>query len=139
MFISISENTADREQKRVAKPRVNPPTPNAKPAAPVTEHWAPAGGVPSPGHDAAEGDYASATLAVARIAGWRLDTFTESLKALIERHMEHEEITVVSRDIGGEIVVDVYVRFRSEMVAQAAKGDMDGEMLDGRKLRLGYA
>ena len=39
---------------------------------------------------------------------------------------------------GGESVTDVFVRFRSELVAEIVKEKIDGEMLEGRKLQVDF-
>ncbi|KAK5164118.1 uncharacterized protein LTR77_010209 [Saxophila tyrrhenica] len=134
---ALSKPKPNKVVKTSLKPRIAAPKPDqAPPARPNTEYWLSYGGVSPP--ETTEEVFPTTTVAVARIAGWRLHSFTDSLKMLLDDIVAYDEIAVTSLNIGGEIVVDVRILFGTEMAAMAAKGGLDGEMLDGRKLRLGY-
>ena len=79
------------------------------------------------------------SLGIARVADWRLETFTASVKSLIEQHAEIEEMTTEAVNLSGENVTDVYVTFRSELVAEMVKERIDGELFEGRKLQIKFA
>ena len=49
------------------------------------------------------------------------------------------QVTAETVDFGGEERADIFVRFRSELVAEAAMEKMQGVFLNGRKLQLKYA
>ncbi|KAK3718854.1 hypothetical protein LTR37_004770 [Vermiconidia calcicola] len=109
-----------------------------EPKEPTIEKWLPAGGETLQGDDGRDANHLSLTLAIARVSTWRLENFTEGLKALIEHHAVFEEITTDELLYGGESVTDVSVRFRSELVAETVKEKVDGAIVEGRKLQVAY-
>ena len=108
-----------------------------KPPETIVENWRPAGGEKLGKKGGRK--KLTPTLAVARLSTWRLETFTTHLRALIEQHGQIEEVMTEELVHGGESTTDVFVRFRSELVAEAVKGKINGELLDGRKLQVDFA
>lgn len=58
---------------------------------------------------------------------------------LIKQHGAFEEILTEELVHGAESLTDVFVEFRSELVAEAMKEKIDGEMVEGRKLQIEFA
>ena len=79
------------------------------------------------------------TLGIARLSTWRAETFIEALKVLIEQHGQIEEVQAEELLHGGESITDVFLKFRSELVAEAVKEKIDGELLESRKLQVTFA
>ncbi|EMC91244.1 hypothetical protein BAUCODRAFT_319348 [Baudoinia panamericana UAMH 10762] len=79
------------------------------------------------------------TLGLARVSTWRLEAFQLAVTKLINVHGASEAITANELVHGGESVTDVFVRFRSELVAEMVKGKIDGVMVEGRKLQVTFA
>jgi hypothetical protein len=104
---------------------------------PTVECWSPARGIPLELQEQEE--KTSTTLAVARIASWRLTTFVEGLGELMGEAGDFEEVKTEDVDLGGEVVTDVFIRFGSEGAAEGAKEVLHGKMLNGRKLQVKYA
>jgi hypothetical protein len=108
-----------------------------QPREPTIECWGRTDTATSEFENQAEG--ITTKLGIARLATWRCDTFVEELGTMIDTCCpDFEEVTTKEVDIGGESVTDVFIRFRSEMVAETAKDELDGKMLSGRKLQVGY-
>lgn len=120
------------------KPRRTIRRKEAMPPTPEVESWRPAGGdKPTTPHQI---ERITDTLGLARLSTWRIDAFQESADKLIEQHgLDFEEVTTVEVIHGGESVTDVLVRFRSEVVAEAVKEKIDGEIVEGRKLQVTFA
>lgn len=78
-------------------------------------------------------------LGIARIATWRLKDFTSSLGTLIAEHGQIEDVLGKEIVHGGESVTDVFVQFRSELVAETVKDKISGVLLEGRKLQVEFA
>ncbi|KAK3718321.1 hypothetical protein LTR37_005134 [Vermiconidia calcicola] len=133
--LDLPIETREPQRRKVTKTKLSV---TEEPKEPVIESWLPAGGELLQGYDERDANFLSPTLGIARISTWRLETFTKSLKALIEHHALLEEITTDKLFYGGESVTDVYFRFRNELVAEAVKEKVDGAMVDGRKLQVAY-
>lgn len=119
-----------------AKVRV---TMEEKPAEPEVQVWRPAGGerIPEPGKK--KEAQITHTLGIARLATWKLEEFMQALRPVILQHGVIEDVATEDLLHGGESVTDVYVRFRSELVAEVVKANIDGEVVHGRKLQVKYA
>ncbi len=105
----------------------------------MIESWRPAGGHNFSIGQSGEDEKISATLGIARLPTWRRDPFTGAIKTLIDQYGEIEEILIEEADYGGERASDIFVKFRSELVAEMVKDRIDGELVDGRKLQVMYA
>ena len=105
----------------------------------MVESWRPAGGEQLLKGLSEEDRKLTPTLGIARIPTWRLETLIESLKTLVENHGEIEEVTTEELVYGDESLIDIFVRFRSELVAEVVKTKIDGELVEGRKLQVNYA
>ena len=108
----------------------------------MEESWSPAGGEVLSKGNGRDDDNLSPVLGIARIPSWRLTTttFMKSLGALLERHGVVEEDTWTEETLhAGQNVMDVFIRLRSELAAEAVKYNIDGAMLEGRKLQVKYA
>lgn len=64
--------------------------------------------------------------------------FLTAVKDVIEEHGEIEDIETSELVHGGEIMTDVNVSFRSELVAEAVVEKINGEILQGRKLQVKF-
>ncbi|KAK5137651.1 hypothetical protein LTR08_007946 [Meristemomyces frigidus] len=134
---------ADPAQKRVRRAAPKKVIKRAKatprpPPEPVVESWRPAGGDESvQGRKA--GDLTD-TLGLARVSTWRVEAFQSAAEALIEQKgFDFVEVTAVELEHGGESVTDVFMKFRSEIVAELVRDVIDGEMVEGRKLQARFA
>ncbi|RMZ29975.1 hypothetical protein D0859_05911 [Hortaea werneckii] len=108
----------------------------------VVECWRPAGGeqlLLSAGKKQAKGKI-SDTLAVARVATWRIPAFQTAVEALMEQEgVEYVELSTEETVHGGESVTDVRLRFRDPEQVEMAGGKLEGQMVGGRKLQVRIA
>ena len=85
-------------------------------------------------------DTPTSTLGLARLSTWRVEAFQKAAESLLEQHdLDVGEVTTVETIHGGESVTDVFMRFRNELIAEIVKEVTDGEVIEGRKLKLSFA
>ncbi|TXG48330.1 hypothetical protein EZV62_027624 [Acer yangbiense] len=67
------------------------------------------------------------------------DTNETVLKDAFEQHGEIVEVKVICDHVSGKSRGYGFVKFASETAASTALKDMDGQLLDGRNIRMYYA
>ena len=100
--------------------------------------WRPAGGEKPFNRRTKKDAQPTPIIGIARLSTWRTNTFVESLKTLIGQHGEIEKVHTEELVHGGESVTDVYIEFRSELVAEVVKNKIEGETVEGRKLQVKF-
>ncbi|KAJ7947690.1 Glycine-rich RNA-binding protein [Quillaja saponaria] len=73
------------------------------------------------------------------VGGLSYDTNEPVLKDAFEQHGELIEIKVICDHVSGKSKGYGFVRFTSETAANTALKAMDGQLLDGRNIRVSYA
>ncbi|KAK5720069.1 hypothetical protein LTR15_007342 [Elasticomyces elasticus] len=117
---------------------ITPPPP--EPAAPVIESWRPAGGEQEL-KDELSIKYAIPTskLGLARISTWRLPAFLAAAEIIMAATGEEGEAETAELIHGGESVTDVFYSFRTEVVAGMIMEEIQGQLVEGRKLQVAFA
>ncbi|KAI5358601.1 putative nucleotide-binding alpha-beta plait domain superfamily, RNA-binding domain superfamily [Septoria linicola] len=108
------------------------------PKSPSPESWTPAGGLTLSSSSVPP----SRTLAIARIPGWRVEKFSLALgELLLNLDVEDDfRIKVKSEEeVGIQKLTDVFVKFDGVEEAEEAKRKIDGKVLSGRVMRVGFA
>lgn len=113
------------------------------PPEPTVEYWQPAGG-----HQQLtdhEKQRPCSTLGIARVATWRVPTFLPAVRQIVEEIAEVEEMATRELVHGGQSSTDVFVRLGgldelgAGLVAEMVREALDGRVVGGRKLRVGFA
>ncbi|KAH7560895.1 hypothetical protein ACOSP7_016640 [Xanthoceras sorbifolium] len=73
------------------------------------------------------------------VGGLSYDTNETVLKDAFEEHGEIVEVKVICDHVSGDSRGYGFVKFTSEAAASAALKEMDGQLLDGRNIRVYYA
>ncbi|KAI7552158.1 cysteine proteinase [Hortaea werneckii] len=108
-----------------------------QPETPEVEYWRPAGGEQLLLTEREVKPEIANTLGVARVSTWRVLGFREGVEKLLEEEgVEFAELTTEETVHGGESVTDVRLRFRDPGQADMAWGNLEGEMVGGRKLQV---
>lgn len=99
---------------------------------PEIEFWRPYGGETSkdPG--------ATSCLGLARLSTWQYPKFEEAMKGLLDVYAAGAELETEEWKHGGESVTDVLARFNSEEQATLIKDQIEGEMVNGRKVQVRF-
>ncbi|KAM7496577.1 hypothetical protein LguiA_020991 [Lonicera macranthoides] len=73
------------------------------------------------------------------VGGLSYDTNEPVLKDAFEKHGEIIEVKVICHHVSGKSKGYGFVKFTSEDAASKALKEMDGQLVDGRNLRVHYA
>ena len=122
--------------KRKIKARPKPASKSSEAKEPGVEYWRPAGGDRFWSKEEAEASEPTWVVGLARVPGWELETFKQGDKGVIEQYGEVRDLVTKEVRDGVEDCVDVYAVFRSELVAEVVKDELDGSLVEGRKLRV---
>ncbi|KAK5119150.1 hypothetical protein LTR85_007764 [Meristemomyces frigidus] len=135
-----TEPVRKRMKKATPEKTTKPKQTCAAPRPPVIEAWRPAGGERPTVTKRRKPEKLTDTLGLARLSTWRVAAFQEAAEQLIEQHgLAFEEVNTKEVVHGDESVTDVFVKFRSELVAEAVKEKIDGEVVGGRKVQVRFA
>jgi len=115
------------------------PTPHPKPATePIIESWRPAGGEVLDAFSTTQ--KLSSKLGIAHVPTWRLTSFLPAVKILVGEIVDGTiEWEMRALEDGGESMTDVFVRVRSEVVAEIVREKIQGCLIEGRMVRVGFA
>lgn len=110
---------------------------NDEAAEPDIESWRPYGGESSTQE---EDPSVTTYLGLARLSTWQYPAFKKAIEELLDQYMAGaaELETTEWRNHGGESSTDVRVKFGSEDQASMIKGQIEGEMVNGRKLQVRF-
>ncbi|XAR59013.1 hypothetical protein NMG60_11014625 [Bertholletia excelsa] len=73
------------------------------------------------------------------VGGLSYDTNESVLKNAFEQHGEIIEVRVICHHVSGKSKGYGFVKFASETAANTALKEMNGQLLDGRNIRIEYA
>ena len=86
-----------------------------------------------------ESGTASNVLGITRLPLWRLDDFVEDLASLLRENGKTANIMLEDIKDGAEDMIDVYVRFGTELEAGLFKRIINGSLFRGRKVNADFA